>query len=96
MTTEGNPAPAADHGPKLKPVTRLYELGSRGTRVPLDWPTLHARNQAYWDAYEAVNTCAHDYTWVMTALEPPYTDSRQLAYLLCAKCGDMIKQEVGS
>ena len=43
-----------------------------------------------------MNTCAHDYRWVMTALEPPYTDSRQVAYLLCPKCGDLIKQEVGA
>ena len=40
--------------------------------------------------------CAHQYRWVMAALEPPYTDSRQVAYLLCAKCGDLIKQEVGA
>ena len=30
---------------------RLYELGERGTREPLDWATLLERNAAYWKQY---------------------------------------------
>ena len=45
---EGGEGAGLDRGEVAPTVTRLYELGARGTRVPLEWSALHLANAAYW------------------------------------------------